>query len=376
MKETNAIFVYLTIMISLTFGISTAVYAERYPFNSEVWEIEATESGVVQHLGKQALMLKGGSALIEGLELTNGVIEFDISVTPERGFMGGLFRVQDQANFEHFYIRPHQSGNPDANQYTPVFNGVSGWQLYHGEGFGAPVEYQYNKWMHIKLVYSGSQAEVYIDSEAPVVVINALKRELASGGVGVNSSGFSTAYFANFEASELTESDAFSHSPQADSNLLKETVSSWLVSDPLDGQSLAGVQYLSEQQKTVQHWTPVTAEAAGITNLARAHGLQPGKDTVFARLAVNSEKEQLKGLSFGYSDAVAVYVNGRLFYTGNNRYESRDYRYLGTIGLFQKVFIHLQAGDNEIWFAVTEAFGGWGIQAQFDNLEGIIIKQH
>jgi hypothetical protein len=31
-------------------------------------------------------------------------------------------------------------------------------------------------------------------------------------------------------------------------------------------------------------------------------------------------------------------------------------------------------GDNEIWFAVTEAFGGWGIKAQFDDLQGIVVQ--
>jgi len=52
----------------------------------------------------------------------------------EDQFTHGDAYIKDyyDAWFEHFYIRPHQSGNPDANQYTPVFNGVSAWQLYHG----------------------------------------------------------------------------------------------------------------------------------------------------------------------------------------------------------------------------------------------------
>ena len=62
-------------------------------------------------------------------------------------------------------------------------------------------------------------------------------------------------------------------------------------------------------------------------------------------------------------------------YSGSNFYRSRDYRYLGTIGWFDKVYLPLEAGENEIWFAVTEAFGGWGIQAQFDDLEGISLHQ-
>ncbi len=72
---------------------------------------------------------------------------------------------------------------------------------------------------------------------------------------------------------------------------------------------------------------------------------------------------------------VAVYANGTLLYSGNNRYMSRDYRYLGTIGLFDTVNLPLEAGRNEIWIAVTESFGGWGIKAQFDDLDGIVVEE-
>jgi hypothetical protein len=38
-------------------------------------------------------------------------------------------------NYESFFRPPAQVGNPDAVQYTPVYNDVSAWQLYHGPGF-------------------------------------------------------------------------------------------------------------------------------------------------------------------------------------------------------------------------------------------------
>jgi len=63
-----------------------------------------------------------------------------------------------------------------------------------------------------------------------------------------------------------------------------------------------------------------------------------------------------------------VYLNGTLIYSGENMYQSRDYRYLGTIGLFDNIVLPLQPGDNELWFAVTESFGGWGIKARINDL--------
>ena len=64
-----------------------------------------------------------------------------------------------------------------------------------------------------------------------------------------------------------------------------------------------------------------------------------------------------------------VYLNGQLIYTGDNTYMSRDYRYLGTIGLFDNVLLPLKPGKNELYIAVTEAFGGWGIMARLSDFE-------
>ena len=357
----------------LTF--STVTNAEQYSFDSDSWEIEAEEAAIVDYLGQRALKIQGGAATLKDVQLANGIVEFDIAVSPRRGFAGSSFRIQDTQNFEHFYIRPHQSGNPDANQYNPVFNGLSSWQLYHGAGYGVPVEYKYDEWMHVKIVYSAQRAEIYIDSDTPSLFVKELKRSFASGGVGVDASNFAPAHFANFELSPLPDDYVFTETGKESTDVLKETVSSWLVSDVFDGDSLANVHQLDELFKDARQWTPLDAEPGGITNLARIQGLAPDKDTAFARLVITSDKKQLKGLSLGYSDVVAVYANGTLLYSGNNRYMSRDYRYLGTIGLFDTVNLPLEAGRNEIWIAVTESFGGWGIKAQFDDLDGIVVEE-
>ena len=91
-------------------------------------------------------------------------------------------------------------------------------------------------------------------------------------------------------------------------------------------------------------------------------------NTVFARVVVTADQAGVKELVLGYSDAAAVFVNDTLIYRGNNGYLTRDYRYLGTIGLFDSVALSLQAGENEIWVAVSEAFGGWGIMATISDL--------
>ena len=84
---------------------------------------------------------------------------------------------------------------------------------------------------------------------------------------------------------------------------------------------------------------------------------------------MTADTTDTRELVLGYSDKATVFVNGELVYRGDNTYMSRDYRYLGTIGLFDSVALPLEAGENEIWIAVTEAFGGWGIMGRLPDRE-------
>lgn len=359
-----------SIIVLILTTLPLAGFAKTYPFTDAVWTVSAEESERTTYLGQAALKLSSGGAYINDLDLQDGVIEFDIAVDQARGFSGVFFRMQSAGNYEHFYIRPHQSGNPDANQYTPMFNQVSAWQLYHGVDYATAMDYSFNQWMHIKIIYQGDRAEVYLDSDTPVLHIQELKRGFSSGTVGVNAAGDAPVYFSNFTVSPLSEEHLFSEKKEMTPT--NETiVTSWMVSDGFDQQSLS--HELGDQSQ--RKWTQLNSEASGITNLAKIQGLSEGANTAFARLMIQSETDQVKQINFGYSDAVRIYLNGQALYQGQNIYQSRDYRYLGTIGLFDSVFLPLKAGRNELWFAVTENFGGWGIMAEFDNMQGIQLLQ-
>jgi len=334
---------------------------ESVPFDDERWEIEAAESEVVDYLGQRALRIKGGHALLADSDVQNGLVEFDIAITPQRGFAGLVFRAQDALNHEHFYIRPHQSGNPDANQYTPVFDGNAAWQLYYGEDYAAPVSYRYKEWMHVKVIFAGTKADVYIDSDEPVLRIDGLRRKQHNGMLGVNSANFSAVHFANFKYTPLANAYQLPGSGVAEAPPAEGMVTEWLLSEAFDGATLSKA---SDHDWT---WTSVPAERSGITNISSVRDLNVGADTVYARHVIRAEKAGHKLFTFGYSDKASVYLNGDLIYKGNNGYLTRDYRYLGTIGMFDSIVLPLKKGDNELWIAVTEAFGGWGIMGQLSD---------
>jgi hypothetical protein len=360
-------------LLSLLFCASSA-YSQAVPFDSDRWEIEAKESKVIEHLGRKALYLKSGIAAVKGSQFTDGVIEFDLAFTGERGFMGVVWRLQDFENYEEFYVRPHQSGNPDANQYQPVFNGVAAWQLYYGESYSAPVRYEFNQWVHIKIIVSGKNAEIYIsDMTSPALFVSELKREVKAGRVGLSVGNFAPAYYSNFSFTPMN-SMQLKGKPKAQASAPTGTVMSWMVSGAFEGKSLEGKYQLSGAEKQRLSWKKLDCETSGICNLARLQGLTESRDTAFARLLIQSDREQVKKIRFGFSDSVKVYFNDRLLYGGSDLYQSRDYRFLGTVGLFDELYLPLKAGDNELCIAVTENFGGWGLMAAFDNLDGIRLR--
>jgi hypothetical protein len=349
-------------------------YSQTIPFDSLKWDLEAVESRIEQYLGQESLYLRGGLVYPKDSDFLNGIIEFDIVFGPERGFMGAVWRMQDVNNFEQFYMRPHQSGNPDANQYTPVFNGIAGWQLYYGEGYGAPVKYSFDKWMHVKIVVSGKNVEVYIvDMEQPALFVSDQKREIKSGKVGLWVSNFAPCHFANFSYTKL-DNPRLKGKEKSAENVPKGTVMSWRISNTIDEKSLDQKFQLTPADKQGLSWSKLDCEASGLANLARVQGIEKNKNCAIARITIISDKDQTKKVEFGYSDRIKVYLNDRLLYGGNNDYMSRDYRYLGTIGYFDELYLPLRKGENELWMAVSETFGGWGILARFDSMDGISIS--
>jgi len=109
-----------------------------------------------QHLGRPCLRFGDVNLTptLPGVVLSDGVVEVDLAVTAERAFHGLIWRVQDAQGFESFFVRPHQVGNPDSIQYTPVNNGISSWQLFHGPASGPPVAFPIGGWFTIRVEFA------------------------------------------------------------------------------------------------------------------------------------------------------------------------------------------------------------------------------
>ena len=96
---------------------------------------------------------------------------------------------------------------------------------------------------------------------------------------------------------------------------------------------------------------------------------------MFVRLKIDSATAQMKELRFGYSDRVRIYLNGKRVYFGNAGWRTRDYRFLGTVGFYDSVGLDLKKGENILFAAVSETFGGWAWAGAIENQEDISFSE-
>ena len=202
---------------------------------ASAWRFDAEQHRLGAHLGRDALCLCNGIATLPDAAFTDGVLEVDLALGPERSFTGLTWRVLDGESFEEFFLRPHQSGNPDATQYTPVFNGVSAWQLYHGPRYTVPLEIPVHEWFRLRVAVEGARAEIFVaDLDRPALVVEELKRPVGAGGVGLMS-GEAPGWFSNVAFAAVDPSTPVLR----DVPHLAGVVPAWSVSDPIP-ESLLG----------------------------------------------------------------------------------------------------------------------------------------
>ncbi len=349
----------LILTIILVTPYSAASAAEIIPFDEAHWDLSGAQ--VVEHLGRTAL---AGSAVLKGVEFLDGVVEFEMALDGTRDYPGLSFRRQSPGDYEHFYIRPHNSTKPEALQYAPVWGGVSCWQLYH-EGYIAAAEIPAGRWVPVRLEIKGTQMRVFFDNmEQPALVVTHLQRDPAAGGLALNGSPQGPATrFSNFRV----DPDAELHfDPAPETVPPMGLVTRWELSQKFLASQLDRENYPDDELLARIQWTEVTAEPNGLVNISRHVPRSPNGeiDTVFARTTITAEEDGLRQLAFGYSDAVNLFLNGENLFTGSAAYRQRNPSYQGIIGLHDAVYLPLKKGDNELMMMVVETFGGWGLMAQ------------
>jgi hypothetical protein len=361
---------------------SEAPPALSLPPDSPRWELQG-QAKVAEYKGRKCLLLDGGAAVVKDFELRDGVVDVDIATPASRGFFGIQFRITgDGGNAEWVYLRQHKSGLPDAMQYTPVLATGLNWQIYNGPGFTGAVDIPKDAWFHLRLEVTGAQAKLYVkDPEKPALVMDDLKSGVQKGQVALAVLTGET-YFSNFEVRTTPDAAWVRHEPPMPPGVLAK----WSLSPAYDALTRNLERPLSAEDDPVS-WQEVEAEPPGFVVLYRYREAphpkvtfqgdfskrldpQPGTKVVYARTRIDSEREQIKKLTLGYSDEVSVFLNGRILYRGRSAQGFRDPGFLGIVNLENDaVYLPLKKGGNELMLAVSELGGGWGFICRLTDLD-------
>ncbi len=324
------------------------------------------------------LQMRNGAARYPATRLRDGTIDFDMQVTSFRTFVYLDFRMQSAEEHEEIYFRPHKTRLPDAIQYSPVWNGISNWQLYHGPGGTAAIGLPPGTWIHVRLVLAGSHAALYVgDRSTPALLMN-LARDPIAGFLGFRSFAVddelpTTTAAMTVRNVVVTPASTPPEIPVLDPQPVPDgLVTQWAISE-----AFASDSNPARTVPTVTSWTTLPSDARGLLVISR--DVAPLKGTtwsaVLARVTVTADRDRLVPLQLGWSDVATVFLNGKPIFSRDDSYRFDRPRRDGLIGLDQgTIFLPLRTGRNDLVVQVADRFGGWGIMGRFPERDGLAIS--
>jgi len=378
----RSLFAAVLVLLSAPVIFSQTPQTLSLPPDSPRWDLEG-QAKPAEYQGRKALLIDGGAAVVKEFEMRDGVIDVDVATPAKRGFFGFDIRIDAEGkNYEEIYLRQHESGYPDAMQYTPVLNTGRNWQIFNGPGFTGPVDIPKAEWFHLRLEVTGAQAKLFVkDMEKPALVLDDLKSDVQKGQIALFTLTGET-YFSNFEVKTTPDSRWTRHLPAMPPNILTK----WSISPSYDGLARNLERPLSPSETSAIQWQDVEAEPPGFVVLYRYREAphprvtfqsdfatrlqpQPGIKALYARTTIDSDRNQVKKLEIGYSDDVSVFLNGEILWRGRSAQAFRDPRFLGIMNLENDaVYLPLKKGKNELILALSELGGGWGFLCRLTDV--------
>jgi len=351
----------------------------KIPMTPDRWEVKDNvkfETDAAYPLG--VMTVSKGVAVLKDFTFRNGTIEFDVI---PRGPMGaGIgFRRRDDETYEDFYLRPRPKCDEavDCIQYAPETHGVLLWDVFPQYQVPAPV--QETTPNHIKMVISGKRMNIFVNPAAnggmttPTLSVGRLEGDALEGGILMQGPGTFANLTVTPDAVEGLSPEPLRDATDADRQLLR----SWLVSPPAE---LADGKEPAYAELPSAGWTALPAERGGLVDLSRGYGLvgkRKAKDIAWLKTTIDSNKNQTKHVTFGWTREAWVFVNGKQVFADKNLYQPPTARKTpdGRLSLENGGFdLPLKKGKNEIAIALANNFYGWGIKLRLDDLKGVKLE--
>lgn len=212
---------------------------------------------------------------------------------PAPGFIGLVFGARDSDNYELIYLSPGDNNGVGQIQYDPVMNGSTTWQIYNGLGYLSYASYKVGEWVKFTIDVQGNSAQIYIgdDFSIPRLIVSDCQHGAVAGKIGVW--GYDLGYIRDLSIEEIPSSPT-----TIDNRNKDEFVNEWLVSEP----------YFSHSRPDELSWSQASTEENGTLNINRLYASAKDKSVqVKSTVTVSEETKSL--LSFGYSDALRLWIN-------------------------------------------------------------------
>lgn len=268
-----------------------------------------------------------------------------VAIPEEIGFIGVVFGARDSANYELIYLSPVSGKGIGEIQYDPVMNGSTTWQIYNGPNYLAYTPYSVGEWVRLTIDVDKRSAKVYIgnDTSVPQLYISELQHGEGKGNIGVW--GYLPGYIRDLSIEEIPSA------PQAVTKRNKdEFVNDWLVSEP----------YFPHSVPNEQQWATARTEENGTLNINRLYTSEKDK-SVQIRSTITLLEEANTIISFGFSDALRLWLNDEEIYQGVCMWDPPEHD-----GRIRPDHISIpvtwRAGSNTIRAELTnkETVFGWG----------------
>lgn len=174
-----------------------------------VFNRETTAINEQGHMGvRLSKNLGEGVAWVNGVDFSNGTIEFDVrgEDTKQRSFVGFAFHGVDNTTFDAIYLRPFQfrEQNPILKSHSLQYISLPNftWQVLR-EKFpnkfesGIDPSPDPNSWVHVKIVIQNDIVSTYINGNATPSMVITKVTAVRSGKIGFYVADVSGGDFAN-----------------------------------------------------------------------------------------------------------------------------------------------------------------------------------
>jgi len=359
----------------------------RVPFDASNFDTSERTTTFLKFEGRQVMKIGQSPSrqtipvTLKKLTFTSGTIEFD-GRPADNNFedeIGINFHQRDRYNYESLYLRTQTDETVQRNnaiQYAPFIHGVNLWDIM--KPYRGYAEIYNDRWNHFKLVISGRQMFVYINSNVPTLKVSRLEGNFASGAISFDGN----AMFANLViqpgvTADLSPAEGLDWTDN-DPNYLRK----WHVSEP---HNLSKNQELTTDDLPADstHWALIRSERRGLINLSRQFqgpeltSYPKSRRYVWLKTNIRSNRKQNVRMQLGFNKEVYVFINRKpLFFDKNEAGQAYQKFPGGLLDIANIAFqLPLTEGNNELLIGIAVQNYGWGIVARIESLQDLFIDK-